>query len=509
MLSRRLLLAVATLAVLLMSAAPGQAAFPGLNGKIAFTYTPGNPGTSRDIYLMQPDGSGQAPITGLPDDEDVPSWSADGTKIAFHRGGDVWVMNSDGTGQTNLTTALFGIANSPSWSPDGSKIAFSSTHDGTFGQNIYTMQADGSQVTRISFGTPDDYPAWSPDGQRIAFVHGGFQLFTVKTDGSDATPIKNASGLRSPDWSPSGARIAYVASNGAAQPEVHTIDPDGSNDVTLSALSSPSDVAWSPDGSKLVATSGGQIWTMNADGTSPVKLTNNLTNNRSPDWQPLPYPGYPRPKGATPMRLSIVPAYATCAAPNRTHGPPLAFGSCNPPSQTSPNLTVGTPDAGGAPANFSGFVIYDVLVGAPGPPDDSDLRVKAGLSDVRCVGSGAACGPANASGGDDYTGDLQLNATARLTDKWNAVSAGGGSDPATMIDIPFPLPIDCAATPATSIGASCSVDTSLNAVTPAAVKDGDRRIVQLSQVQVFDGGPDGQVSTADNDLFAVQGLFVP
>ena len=78
-----------------------------------------------------------------------------------------------------------------------------------------------------------------------------------------------------------------------------------------------------------------------------------------------------------------------------------------------------------------------------------------------------------------------------------------------MIDIPFPLPIDCAATPSTATGGSCSVDTSINAVAPGAVSDGDRVIAQLGQVRVFDGGPDGQISTADNDLFAVQGLFVP
>ena len=221
--------------------------------------------------------------------------------------------------------------------------------------------------------------------------------------------------------------------------------------------------------------------------------------------------GYPRPKGATPLRVPLVPAYQQCTSADRTHGPPLAFPSCSSPDQTSGNLTVGTPDTpgNGAAPDFSGFVRYDVLVGSPGAPDDSDVRVTAGLSDVRCAGAGGACGPANASGGADYTGDLQLNASVRLTDKWNNVTAGGGTDAATMVDIPFPLPIDCAATPSTATGGSCSVDTSMNAVAPSAVKDGDRVIAQLGQVRVFDGGPDGQISTADNDLFAVQGLFVP
>jgi hypothetical protein len=81
---------------------------------------------------------------------------------------------------------------------------------------------------------------------------------------------------------------------------------------------------------------------------------------------------HPRPKGASPMRLSLVPTYNQCTAPNRTHGPPLAFPSCNPPAQTSAQATVGTPDAFGGQANFSGAFYISVLVGVPGPPDDSE-----------------------------------------------------------------------------------------------------------------------------------------
>ena len=171
--------------------------------------------------------------------------------------------------------------------------------------------------------------------------------------------------------------------------------------------------------------------------------------------------GYPRPKGATPVRVPLVPAFRQCTSPDRTHGPPLAFPSCSGPVPTSGNLTVGTPDQpNGAAANFTGFVRYDVQVGAPGPPDDSDIGITVGLTDVRCAGAGSACGPANARGGSDYTGELQVNATARLTDKWNDTSPGGGTDPATVVDIPFPVPATCIATSSTAIGSSCSITTS-------------------------------------------------
>ena len=67
-------------------------------------------------------------------------------------------------------------------------------------------------------------------------------------------------------------------------------------------------------------------------------------------------PGYPRPAGATPIRASLVPAYQACASPDRMHGPPLAFGSCNPPVEHSQQLTIGTPDANGRVAASIGFV---------------------------------------------------------------------------------------------------------------------------------------------------------
>ena len=245
-------------------------------------------------------------------------------------------MNSDGSGAFNLTTALAGVAASPSWSPDGVKLAFSSTHSGTFGQNIYTMNsADGSDVTRVSFGTPDQQPAWSPDGQRIAFARPP-NIYTVKPDGSDTIQVTHGISALEPDWSPSGARIAYTGSDGNGTPGIHTIDPDGSNDVLVYASSAGIRTpVWSPDGSKLAVNRNSQIWTMNADGTGAIQLTTNIGNNREPDWQPLPYPGYPRPLGAGADSRPARPAYGQCTAPNRTHGPPLAFGSCHPPAKTS------------------------------------------------------------------------------------------------------------------------------------------------------------------------------
>jgi hypothetical protein len=78
-----------------------------------------------------------------------------------------------------------------------------------------------------------------------------------------------------------------------------------------------------------------------------------------------------------------------------------------------------------------------------------------------------------------------------------------------MVDIPFPVPVGCAATDSAETGGSCNLTTSATALMPGMIKDGDRQVMQLGQVRVDDGGPDGNTATEDNDLFAVQGLFVP
>jgi len=82
--------------------------------------------------------------------------------------------------------------------------------------------------------------------------------------------------------------------------------------------------------------------------------------------------------------VSLAPAYTQCTNPNRRHGPPLAFDSCNPPEQSSSRLTVGTFDANGTPPNFVGSVTFRVAVGDPDTPaNEADVRVAASLADVR------------------------------------------------------------------------------------------------------------------------------
>ena len=205
---------------------------------------------------------------------------------------------------------------------------------------------------------------------------------------------------------------------------------------------------------------------------------------------------YPRPKGATPLRISLVPALAACAAPNRLHGPPLGFGACAPPQQSSDQLTVGTHDANGAAPKSAGLVRLGTTVGdVQTPVDEADVRIVVSISDVR-----------RRAGLVDYTGELRWSSTVRVTDRGN----GPGADEAgTGQDTTFPVAVPCTATADPSIGATCSVATTFDAVVPGAIREGRRSIWQVGQIEVEDGGADGLAATEPNGTFARQGLFIP
>jgi Tol biopolymer transport system component len=208
-------------------------------------------------------------------------------------------------------------------------------------------------------------------------------------------------------------------------------------------------------------------------------------------------PGHARPKGATPLRVALVPAYAPCTAPNRTHGPALAFPSCAPPSQASAHLTVGTPDATATPLNSVGFVRLEALVG--------DFGITASITDVRCAAALPTCGAANTAGGSDYTGELRGSVAVRQTDKFDS---SGEAISTTVSDHTLAFTLGCTTT-AANIGGSCSVSTTANALAPGMIRNGDRTSMELGTIQLHDGGPDGDADTAGDSVFATQGVFIP
>ena len=150
-----------------------------------------------------------------------PSWSPDGSRIAVAGRGDresskwrfwvdmvdnIFVVDPDGDNVRKLTSdGGFG----PSWSPDGTRIAFAKS-TGTYATDIFVMDADGHNVTRLTYGGGWG-PSWSPDGTRIAFVSNQ-EVFVMDADGTSRRQLTDNGGS-SPDWSPDGSRIAYESTH--------------------------------------------------------------------------------------------------------------------------------------------------------------------------------------------------------------------------------------------------------------------------------------------------------
>jgi len=182
--------------------------------------------------------------------------------------------------------------------------------------------------------------------------------------------------------------------------------------------------------------------------------------------------------------------------PNSTHKAPASASSCVSPQPESSYLTVGTLNFNGEAANFVGAARFDVQA--------ADGAIAVNLTDVRCDGVSGGCSGALA----DYTGDLGFDSTFRLTDMGNGYGAVSG----TATDLPLRFSVPCTSTAPTTVGSTCSVNTTINSVFGgSAIVAGQREIWQLSgAMKLNDGGADGVASTSgDNTLFAVGGLFFP
>lgn len=307
------------------------------NGVIAYASI----GTQGVFRTVLPDGSDPIDVhVDVPGFVSLPSWSPDGTRIAFDvnsfedphpKGGyfDIYTANADGTDPTRLTFEK--VDHSPVWSPDGSRIAYVHAWDD---QQIWVVNADGSGPLQLTASKgPNLFPSWSPDGTRIAFVSLGgsnSDIYVMNSDGSEVQRLTDDPAHDDqPAWSPDGRLIAFLR-EGSGDPGIYTMAPDGTGVTELLHDPDPANLgfAWSPDGAKMAVVS---ITGPGYDRTVRVLdlATGRLTSISEPgawygpSWQPLP--ALP-----TPSQESLAPYSKDAAGPVQLSGVP--FPVCRPMS---------------------------------------------------------------------------------------------------------------------------------------------------------------------------------
>jgi TolB protein len=217
-------------------------------------------------------------------------------RIAFqsmrHGNWEIYTMNADGSNVVRLTTEA-AEDERPGWSPDSTKLVFGSRRGGN--ADIYTMNADGSGLQRLTTHPGDDYaPQWSADGTKIVFRSsrdGNSEIYTMNANGSNQTNLTNNPANDSgPVWSPLGNKIAF-SSNRAGNANVYTMNTDGGG-VTQLTDNPATDfgASFSPDGARMAFRSerdgNVEVYVMNADGSGQTNLTHHPADDRGPAWSP-------------------------------------------------------------------------------------------------------------------------------------------------------------------------------------------------------------------------------
>ena len=288
------------------------AAVPG--GKIAFCRQAAAGSSVWSIWTMDKAGGNQTAVLSSGLQDRMPRISRDGTKIVFDRitssmplSGDVYVMNADGTGVTNLTADLSGSAMGARFSWDGSKICFEYNATASDGNaEIYVMDVNGQNKTLVFGGSmtnqgDDSTPAFSPDGQWIVFQKKtGTDTSTickVKTDGTGFVQLTTGNLDEMPVFVPDGTKILFKRGGAAGvNAEIYRMGSDGGSpqDLTNTSSDIEDSPAVTPEGDlyAFMASStdlnGMEIYTMNTDGTGRTRLTNNSVADFDPSFSAVP-----------------------------------------------------------------------------------------------------------------------------------------------------------------------------------------------------------------------------
>lgn len=311
---------VLLLTTALLMSARAAARVWGDGGLIAFS-------AGGQIYVMNSDGGGVRPVKDKPQGarDSYPVLSPDATRVAFVRDEglgqyELCVVGVDGGGLQCLTASAAPLGE-PSWSPDGSQLAFIQGYDPTVSgyagitgcsPEICVIEVASGKETNLTRGLGGTDPAWSPDGTRVAFSSlrdGNYEIYTTDLKGEQIQRLTHTEWAEAePSWSPDGRRIAYVAhliqanndcgfmptggvgggDTAEATSSVYLMNADGSNQTGLAGTTGTTELSWSPSGAWLAlalsVNRDSQIYVADVSGRSLIKLTSDPMPKSSPSW---------------------------------------------------------------------------------------------------------------------------------------------------------------------------------------------------------------------------------
>ncbi len=258
---------------------------------------------SKEVWVMDYDGSNQHPLTSLRTISLMPRWSPDASRIAFTcyqpLNGVVNAqicMYSVDAGKVISFPRFRGTNSAATWSPDGSQLMFSSSMQGN--PELYVTDINGSKPKRLTFSTGGSTsPTWNPKtGQSVVFVsdRGGIpKLYMMNADGTNVNllDLPDKGYVIDPAWSPNGQILAFSWRRPDGNYDLYVMEPTTQQIINLTPNSGSRNErpSWAPDGRHIVfestRTGPRQIWTMLADGSQARQLTTE-GHNESPNWSP-------------------------------------------------------------------------------------------------------------------------------------------------------------------------------------------------------------------------------
>jgi len=260
--------------------------------KIAFASTRSG---VKELYLMDYDGAGTAPVTANKSINISPNWSPDSRSLAFtsYMNGYPFLYRVFPFERrpVQLLAGYAGINSSPAWSPDGRVVAMTLSKDGN--PEIYLLTVATGAFRRLTTNVSiDTEPTWAPTGRDLAFVSdrsGAAHVYVMDTDGTNLRRLTSGGFNTQPRWSPKGDTIVFTSRFGSH--DLWAISPDGSSLRRLTAGPGDNESAsWAPNGRHIIFQSnrqgGTQLYTMLADGTQQQVLTGGPGQASSPAWSP-------------------------------------------------------------------------------------------------------------------------------------------------------------------------------------------------------------------------------